>query len=91
MGRSPLPRPCEPADILKIVDRLYRNRRLVRDHLYVLRYYGRRQMPPDANRHKEVRAYHLWHEAMDRIEPLLLDKGILHTKPSNIYTLPERV
>ncbi len=49
-GLGLVARPCEPADILKILDRLYRNRRLQMDHLLVLRHYGRRQMPPDPRR-----------------------------------------
>jgi len=49
-GCSKIPRPCEPLDILKIVDRLHRTRRLQRDHLLVLRHYGRRQMAPDPRR-----------------------------------------
>ncbi|MEM9470235.1 MAG: hypothetical protein AAF988_08745 [Pseudomonadota bacterium] len=79
-GLSLMPRPCEPTDILKILDRLYRNRRLERDHLLVLRHYGRRQMPPDPRRVKEVRAHGLWKEALERIEPILVRKGIVHEK-----------
>lgn len=45
-GAGMIPRPCEPLDILKILDSLYRQRRLQRDHLLVLRHYGRRNMPP---------------------------------------------
>ena len=81
-GLSAKTRPCEPTDILKIVDRLYRNRRLVRDHLLVLRHYGRRQMPPDARRPKEYIASKLWKEAMERIEPILIEKEIMHQKTS---------
>jgi len=76
-GLSLTPRPCEPTDILKILDTLYRNRRLERDHLLVLRHYGRRQLAPDTRRVKEARAGMLWKEAMDRIEPVLLRKKII--------------
>jgi hypothetical protein len=79
-GLSLAPRPCEPTDILKILDGLYRNRRLVRDHLLVLRHYGRRQMSPDARRIKEVRAHKLWKEALERMEPILVRKGIVRVK-----------
>ena len=37
-GQAMFPRPCEPIDILKALDCLYRNRRLLRDHLLVLRH-----------------------------------------------------
>ena len=76
-GLSAVTRPCEPIDILKILDRLYRNRFLTRDHLLVLRHYGRRQMPPDSRRVKEARAHHLWHEALERMETSFIRKGIV--------------
>ncbi len=78
------PRPCEPIDILKILDRLYRHRRLLRDHLLVLRHYGRRTMAPDPHRVKEMRAHRLWHEALERIEEVLVCKGIV---ARNVYYL----
>jgi len=70
-------RPCEPIDILKVLDRLHRNRRLHRDHLLVLRHYGRRNMAPDQFRDKEKRAYHLWSEAMKRMQDVFIAKGIV--------------
>ena len=70
-------RPCEPVEILNVLDRLYRKRRLQRDHLLVLRHYGRRHIAPDRYRAQEVRAYHLWKEAMGRIEDVLIAKGIV--------------
>lgn len=76
-GLSLTPRPCEPTDILKILDGLYRKRRLLRDHLLVLRHYGRRQMRPDPRRVKEALADKLWREAMECIEPILIRKGIV--------------
>ncbi len=72
-------RPCEPVDILKILDRLYRNRILKREHLLVLRHYGRRKMSPDQFRSREKRAYHLWHEAMQHLEDAFAAKGIIET------------
>lgn len=84
-GISLVPRPCEPSDILACVDRLYRHRRLLMDHLLVLRHYGKRQMPPEAHRQKEARAHLLWIEALERIEPVLVKKGIVRPK----LTLPQ--
>lgn len=72
-----LARPCEPMDILKIVDRLYRQRVLMLDHLLVLRHYGRRMMPPDGRRVREVRAATLWQEALAHLESCLVEKGIV--------------
>lgn len=77
MGQGLVPRPCEPLDIMKAVDSLYRNRRLVMEHLLVLRHYGRRMMPPDPRRVKEYVACKIWKEALERIEPVLARKGIV--------------
>lgn len=76
-GLSSQPRAYEPLDILQIVDRLYRNRRLLRDHLLVLRHYGVRHMAPDADRLKEARAAFLWEQAMAVLEEAFIGKGIL--------------
>lgn len=78
-GAGLYPRPCEPVDILKVLDRLHRARRLRRDHLLVLRHYGRRNMPPDPTRVKERNAHHLWCEGLDRIEEVLIRKGIVQS------------
>ena len=77
MGQGNVVRPCEPLDILRVVDRLYRQRRLLMDHLRVLKFYGWRQLPPDCNRIKEMKASRLWDEALDRIETVLIKKNIV--------------
>jgi hypothetical protein len=79
-GKGLIVRPCEPSDILKILDTLHRARRLLRDHLLVLRHYGRRQMPPDPRRLKELRAHDLWKEALERMEPVMVRKGIVRAR-----------
>lgn len=79
-GIGLMPRPCEPIDILKVLDRLYRNRRLLRDHLLVLRHYGRRHMAPDPTRPKEARAHKIWSEALERMGEVLERKGIVVRK-----------
>lgn len=76
-GLGETPRPCEPLDVLRAVDRLYRQRRLVRDHLAVLVHYGRRLMAPDPRRQAEQKAHLIWREALDTIDPVLRDKGIV--------------
>ena len=76
-GASLYPRPCEPVDILNILDRLYRNRKLLRDHLLILRHYGRRKMAPDPYRVKEQRAYLIWQEALDILGEVFASKGIM--------------
>lgn len=76
-GLAAVPRPCEPEEVLRIVDRLYRHRRLVRDHLMVLAHYGRRLMAPDPARASERRAAALWDEALRRLGGVLRQKGIV--------------
>ncbi len=76
-GAGSIRRPCEPVDILKVFDSLYRKRRLFRNHFLVLRHYGKRFMAPDPDRVKEKRAYYIWKEAIERIEPVLEKKGII--------------
>ncbi|MEI8393483.1 MAG: hypothetical protein WCF85_02025 [Rhodospirillaceae bacterium] len=76
-GLGSICRPCEPLDVLKVVDRLYRQRRLLRDHLHVLAHYGRRLMAPDPTRSREQRASSLWQEALALIGPVLRTKGIV--------------
>ena len=76
-GLGATPRPCEPLDMLRVIDRLYRNRRLMLEHLRVLAHYGRRLMAPDPQRGSEARAARLWTEALGRMEPTLRGKGIV--------------
>ena len=76
-GAGQYNRPCEPVDILKIVDRLYRNCRLTRDHIYVMRHYGLRQMAPDKHHPKEQRSYYLWSQAMQILAASLSKKGLM--------------
>ncbi len=70
-------RPCEPLDILRCVDRLYRQRRLMIDHLKVMAHYGRRLSPPVPHRPRERRAHMLWTEGLDRLAGSLRSKGII--------------
>ncbi len=79
-GLSLTPRPCEPVDIYKVMERLYRGRRLLMDHVLVLRHYGRRFMSPDPRRAKEIKAHRLWVEALERMEESMVSKGIVQGK-----------
>ena len=76
-GQGMFRRPCEPVDIFRIMDRLYRSRRLSIDHFRILRHYGLRLMPPEKWRAREARAATLWAEAMRTLEPILIAKKIL--------------
>lgn len=76
-GMASVDRPCETVDILTILDRLYRAKQLQRDHLLVLRHYGRRKIAPDPDRTKERRAAKIWADAMAVLSTPLEEKGII--------------
>ena len=46
-GAGLVPRPCEPDDVVKCLDRLYRQRRIDLQHARILRIWGERQQAPD--------------------------------------------
>jgi hypothetical protein len=70
-------RPCDPDDIVKCLDQLYRNRRIDLGHARVLRIWGERQMAPDTSRAREHLDAVLWNEAMERLAWPLRMKGIV--------------
>lgn len=76
-GMSDRPKPCEPLDILAVVDRLYRRRRLLAEHMRVLAAYGRQLLRPDPDSIRERRDAALWDEALAALHPPLRDKGIV--------------
>src|SRR3954467_13938484 len=46
-GAGLVTRPCEPDDVVKCLDRLYRQRRIDLQHARILRIWGERQQAPD--------------------------------------------
>ena len=70
-------RPCEPDDVVKCLDRLYRQRRIDLVHARVLRTWGDRQNAPNPASPRERCDWKLWREAMDRLEWPLRVKGIV--------------
>ena len=82
-GTGLVPRPCEPIDILQALDGLYRGRKVNMDHLLVMRHYGRRMLPPDPRRAKEIRAYRLWTEGLSALSEVLEEKKII--RPQGMF------
>jgi len=70
-------RPCEPSDILKILERLRRHRRLDMNHFRILRHYGERMIAPDNIRPREIMAARLWGEAMEILHDVFVAKDIV--------------
>lgn len=76
------PRPCEPDDVIRCLDQLYRRRRIDLAHGMALRIWGERQVAPRA----EHRDAALWREAMDRLSWVLRNKGIVAGEGNNSLT-----
>ena len=70
-------RPCEPDDVVKCLDTLYRRRRVDLVHGRILRIWGERQTSPNPAYTGERSDWRLWREALDRLEWPLRVKGIV--------------
>ena len=76
-GAGLVQRPCEPDDVVKCLDRLYRQRRIDLQHARILRIWGERQQAPDPRAPREGGDARLWREAMARLDWPLRVKGIV--------------
>ena len=72
-----VPRPCEPDDVVRCLDGLYRRKRIDLGHVRVLRVYGERGYPPRAHQAAEREAARLWEEAMTLLEWPLRVRGVV--------------
>ncbi len=70
-------RPCDPDDVVKCLDGLYRQRRVDLTHARILRIWGERQMAPSPAVTVERHDHKLWIEALERLEWPLRVKGIV--------------
>ena len=70
-------RPCEPDDVIKCLDALYRRRRIDLLHARILRIWGERQVSPNPGSQFERSDYRLWREAMECLDWPLRLKGIV--------------
>jgi len=70
-------RPCEPDDVVKCLDTLYRRRRIELVHARILRIWGERQSAPNPAFIGERCDHRLWREALGRLEWPLRVKGIV--------------
>ena len=76
-NRGTVSRTCEPDDVVKCLDRLYRQRRIDLVHARILRLWGERAMAPDPRHLSEARDHAIWAEALSRLEWPLRVKGIV--------------
>jgi len=70
-------RPCEPDDVVRCLDQLYRRRRIDLVHARILRIWGERGTGPNAAYLAERGDWRIWREALDRLEWPLRIKGIV--------------
>jgi len=71
------PRPCEPDDVIKCLDQLYRRRRIDLVHARILRIWGERGIAPNPALPRVGSDARLWREALSRLEWPLRAKGIV--------------
>jgi hypothetical protein len=76
-NNSLVARPCEPDDVVKCLDTLFRRRRIDLVHARIMRIWGERQTAPDPSYAGECCDWRLWREALDRLEWPLRIKGIV--------------
>ena len=76
-GLGKVARPCEPDDVIKCLDRLYRRRRIDLVHARILRIWGERGVPPNPAHQAERSDFRVWREAMERMDWMLRIKGIV--------------
>jgi hypothetical protein len=70
-------RPCEPDDVIRSLDALYRQRRIDLLHARILRVWGERGVAPNPAHAMERVDWALWKEALERLEWPLRVKGIV--------------
>ncbi len=73
-------RPCFLDDIYIVVSKLYLARKISERHLKTLIKYGRMQMAPDERIVDEQDEALWWSDAMDKIETVLIKKGIVRCR-----------
>ena len=76
-NKGAVSRPCEPDDVVKCLDALYRQRRIDLAHARILRIWGERRAVPNPAFVSERADARLWQEAMERLEWPLRVKGII--------------
>ncbi|MFC3126823.1 hypothetical protein ACFOD4_17295 [Pseudoroseomonas globiformis] len=76
-GAGKTQRPCEPDDVVKCLDRLYRQRRIDMTHARILRIWGERGEAPNPRYQREQADWKIWNEAMQRLDWPLRVKGIV--------------
>lgn len=86
-ARGAVQRPCEPDDVVKCLDRLYRQRRIELGHARILRIWGERGCAPNPRVPGERGDLRLWKEAMEALDFPLRAKGIVAGPPRGLEAM----
>ena len=70
-------RPCDPDDVVRAIDILYRDRTIELLHARILRIWGERQRAPCCTRPLQRSDWRLWHQALGHLEWALRARGIV--------------
>ena len=70
-------RPCDPEDMTRCLDILYRERSIELLHARILRIWGERQTAPRGDRPQQQSDWRLWHQALGQLEWVLRARGIV--------------
>ena len=70
-------RPCDPEDVLRCLDSLYRQRSIELLHARILRIWGERQAAPRCDRAQQRSDWRLWYQALGQLEWALRARGIV--------------
>ncbi len=70
-------RPCDPDDVIKCLDTLYRRRGIDLVHARILRLWGERQRAPQDDLPSQAADVRLWQQAMGQLEWALRGRGIV--------------
>jgi len=76
-GGTGIQRPCDPDDIIRALDQLYRLRRIDLLHARILRIWGERGMAPSRLHPGQACDARIWDEAIDRLGARLRSRGIV--------------
>ena len=76
-GAGRVQRPCEPDDVVRCLNRLYRQRRIELQHARIMRIWGERGTAPNPRFPAERGDHRRWKAAMERLDFPLRQKGIL--------------
>ncbi len=76
-GNCATPRPCDPDDVIRALDQLYRNRRIDLVHARILRIWGERGTAPSTLHPGQASDARIWREAIDRLDAKLRARGIV--------------